>query len=74
VSMIFDPHLTYRGSGDAFFLILGLVRMLPGKTATATGADKQHGRRNGRQPVRPDARGGDDRQPGLAPQRQEVPA
>jgi hypothetical protein len=66
VSMIFDPHLTYRGSGDAFFLILGLVRMLPaGKIAPHDGR-RGH---QARQPVRPD-----DRQPRLAPQRQEVPA
>ncbi|HEY1918963.1 MAG TPA: lipid II flippase MurJ [Streptosporangiaceae bacterium] len=29
VMMIFDPHLTFRGSGDALFLILGLFRILP---------------------------------------------
>jgi putative peptidoglycan lipid II flippase len=29
VLMLFDPHLTYRGSGDAFFMTMALVRILP---------------------------------------------
>jgi len=37
-TMIFDPHLTYRGSGDAIFLILALLRVLPSRRTKPDGA------------------------------------
>jgi hypothetical protein len=36
--MIFDPHLTFRGSGDALFLMLGLFRILPRRERAAAPA------------------------------------
>ena len=38
--MLLDPHLTYRGSGDALFLILALVRVLPSQRAGNTVDDQ----------------------------------
>ena len=38
--MILDPHLTYRGSGDMFFMILALVRRLPAGRTKVTHGDQ----------------------------------
>lgn len=35
VMMITDPHLTYRGSGDAIFMTLALLRVLPARRRRA---------------------------------------
>ena len=50
VLMVFDPHLTYRGSGDMFFLLLALVRGLPGQHAADDGDQPVTARATTRRP------------------------